>query len=75
MPGHHRRDRRLRVRGPLCRQGEGDADNLAAIIGSVCQALWGVPGAIREQSLAIAARGCPGMERTVADFEAKFGGY
>jgi hypothetical protein len=38
----------------------GDADNPAAIIGSVCQALWGVPRAIREQSLAIAARGNPG---------------
>ncbi len=75
MPGHRRRDRRLRVRGPLCRQGEGDADNLAAIIGSVCQALWGVPGAIREQSPDVAARCYPGMERTVSEFEAKFGGY
>ena len=75
MPGHRHRDPRLRVRGPLCRLGEGDADTLAAITGSVSQALWGVPRAIREQSLAIAARCYPGMERTVADFEAKFGGY
>ena len=35
----------------------------------------GVPRAIREQSLAIAARCYPGMERTVAEFEAEFGGY
>ena len=53
----------------------GDADTLAAITGSVSQALWGVPKAIREQSLAIAARCYPGMECTVAEFEAKFGGY
>jgi ADP-ribosylglycohydrolase len=53
----------------------GDADNLAAITGSVSQALWGVPKAIRERSLAIAARCYPGMERTVAEFETKFGGY
>ena len=53
----------------------GDADTLAAITGSISQALWGVPRAIREQSLAIAARCYPGMERTVAEFEAKFGGY
>lgn len=53
----------------------GDADTLAAITGSISQALWGVPGPIREQSLAIAARCYPGMERTVAAFEAKFGGF
>ena len=53
----------------------GDADTLAAITGSISQALWGVPRAIREQSLAIAARCYPGMERTVAEFEAKFGGF
>ena len=53
----------------------GDADTLAAITGSISQALWGLPKAIREQSLAIAARCYPGMERTVAEFEAKFGGY
>ena len=53
----------------------GDADTLAAITGSISQALWGVPGAIREQSLAVAARCYLGMERTVAEFEAKFGGY
>jgi type I restriction enzyme M protein len=53
----------------------GDADTLAAITGSISQALWGVPRAIREQSLAIAARCYPGMEGTVAEFEAKFGGY
>ncbi|MCX8488332.1 MAG: ADP-ribosylglycohydrolase family protein [Opitutales bacterium] len=53
----------------------GDADTLAAITGSVSQALWGVPRAIREQSLAIAARCYPGLERTVAEFEARFGGY
>ncbi len=53
----------------------GDADTLAAIIGSVSQAFWGVPGAIREQSQAIAARCYPGLERTVAEFEARFGGY
>jgi hypothetical protein len=46
-----------------------------AIIGSVCQALWGVPGAICEQSPDVAARCYPGMERTVSEFEAKFGGY
>ena len=53
----------------------GDADTLAAITGSISQALWGVPRAIREQSLAIAARCYPGLERTVAEFEAKFGGF
>jgi ADP-ribosylglycohydrolase len=53
----------------------GDADTLAAITGSISQALWGLPKAIREQSLAIAARSYPGMERTVAEFEAKFGGF
>jgi ADP-ribosylglycohydrolase len=53
----------------------GDADTLAAITGSISQALWGVPKGIREQSLAIAARCYPGMELTVAEFEAKFGGY
>ena len=53
----------------------GDADTLAAITGSISQALWGVPTAIREQSLAIAARCYPGMELSVAEFEAKFGGY
>ena len=53
----------------------GDADTLAAITGSISQALWGVPRAIREQSLAIAARCYPGMEGTVAEFEAKFGGF
>ena len=53
----------------------GDADTLAAITRSISQALWGVPRAIREQSLAIAARCYPGMEHTVAEFEAKFGGY
>jgi len=53
----------------------GDADTLAAITGSISQALWGVPRAIREPSLAIAGRCYPGMERTVAAFEAKFGGY
>ena len=53
----------------------GDADTLAAITGSVSQALWGLPKAIREQSLAIAARCYPGMERTVAEFEARFGGF
>ncbi|MEY3110291.1 MAG: hypothetical protein RL079_976 [Verrucomicrobiota bacterium] len=52
-----------------------DADTLAAINGSVSQALWGLPRAIHEQSLAIAARCYPRMERTVAEFEAKFGGY
>lgn len=75
MPGHRHRHPRLRVRGPLCRLDEGDADTLAAITRSISQALWGVPRAIREQSLAIAARCYPGMERTVAEFEAKFGGY
>lgn len=53
----------------------GDADTLAAITGSISQALWGIPLPIREQALAIAARCYPGMERTVAEFEAKFGGY
>ena len=53
----------------------GDADTLAAITGSVSQALWGLPKAIREQSLAITARCYPGMERTVAEFEARFGGF
>jgi type I restriction enzyme M protein len=53
----------------------GDADTLAAITGSVSQALWGVPRAIREQSLTIAARCYPGMELTLAEFEAKYGGY
>ena len=53
----------------------GDADTLAAITGSVSQALWGMPKAIREQALAIAGRCYPGMERTVAEFEAKFGGF
>ena len=53
----------------------GDADTLAAITGSVSQALWGVPRAIREESLTIAAHCYPGMERTVAEFEARFGGY
>lgn len=53
----------------------GDADTLAAITGSISQALWGLTKGIREQSLAIAARCYPGMERTVAEFEAKFGGF
>lgn len=53
----------------------GDADTLAAITGSISQALWGLPQAIREQSLAIAGRCYPGMELTVAEFEARFGGY
>ena len=53
----------------------GEADNLAAITGSVSQALWGAPRAIREQSLAIAARCFPRMERAVAESEAGFGGY
>jgi ADP-ribosylglycohydrolase len=53
----------------------GDADTLAAITGSISQALWGLPKAIREQSLAITARCYPGMERTVAEFEARFGGF
>ncbi|MFM7742422.1 MAG: ADP-ribosylglycohydrolase family protein [Verrucomicrobiota bacterium] len=53
----------------------GDADTLAAITGSISQALWGVPKAIREESLAIAARYYPGMEQTVAEFEARFGGH
>jgi ADP-ribosylglycohydrolase len=53
----------------------GDADTLAAITGSISQALWGLPKAIREQSLSITARCYPGMERTVAEFEARFGGF
>ena len=56
---------------PLRRLGEGDADTLAAITGSVSQARWGVPKAIREQSLAIAARCFPGQAGTVAEFEVK----
>jgi len=53
----------------------GDADTLAAITGSVSQALWGLPKGIRDQSLGIAARCYPGLERTIAEFEARFGGY
>ena len=53
----------------------GDADTLAAITGSISHALWGLPKGIREQSLAIAARCYPGMERTVAEFETNFGGF
>ena len=53
----------------------GDADTLAAITGSISQALWGLPQGIRTESLAIAARCYPGMEATLAEFEAKFGGY
>ena len=55
---------------PLRRLGEGDADTLAAITGSVSQALWGVPKAIHVQSLAISAGCYPGMEGTLAEFEA-----
>ena len=50
----------------------GDADNLAAITGSVSQALWGLPRAIRELSLAI-ARGWsapwPSLRPSSADIE------
>jgi ADP-ribosylglycohydrolase len=53
----------------------GDADTLAAITGSISQALWGLPEPIRRHSLAIAARCYPGLERTVAEFEARFGGF
>lgn len=51
----------------------GDADTLAAIAGSVSQALWGIPGAIREQALAVARNCYPGMDKVVLDFEVRFG--
>jgi type I restriction enzyme M protein len=53
----------------------GDADTLAAITGSISQALWGVPAAIRHRSLDLCARYYPGMEVTLREFEARFGGY
>ncbi len=52
-----------------------DADTLAAITGSTSQVLRGLPNPIREQSLAISARCYPGLERAVAEFEARFGGF
>lgn len=52
----------------------GDADTLAAIAGSVSQALWGIPKPIRTQALAVAGRCYPGMDQVVRDFEARFGG-
>ena len=51
----------------------GDADTLGAITGSVSQALWGIPKAIRDESLAIAGRCYPGLDVTVREFEARFG--
>lgn len=51
----------------------GDADTLAAIAGSVSQALWGIPPPIRAQALDIARTCYPGMEKVVFDFEARFG--
>lgn len=51
----------------------GDADTLAAIAGSVSQALWGIPDSIRARAFAIAAACYPGMEEVVRDFEARFG--
>ncbi len=45
------------------------------IIGSVGQALWGVPAFIRHRSLDLCARYYPGMEVTLREFEARFGGY
>lgn len=51
----------------------GDADTLAAIAGSVSQALWGIPGPIRSRALSIAGTCYPGMEQVVHDFEARFG--
>lgn len=53
---------------------KGDADTLAAITGSVSQALHGIPATIRARALSIAAKCYPGMDRVVADFEARFGG-
>ena len=53
----------------------GDADTLAAITGSISQALWGVPAAIRHRSLGLCARYYPGMEVTLREFESRFGGY
>jgi len=52
----------------------GDADTLGAITGSVSQALWGIPQAIRNESLAIAGRCYPGLDVAVREFEARFGG-
>jgi len=51
----------------------GDADTLAAIAGSVSQALWGIPEGIRARALAIAGRCYPGMDKVVHEFEARFG--
>lgn len=51
----------------------GDADTLAAIAGSVGQALWGIPDAIRTQALAVLGACYPGAEQVVGEFEARHG--
>ena len=50
----------------------GDADTLAAITGSVSEALWGIPADIRQRSLAIAGQCYPGLEACVGTFEKKW---
>ncbi len=50
----------------------GDADTLAAITGSVSEALWGIPADIRQRSLAIAGQSYPGLETCVGMFEQKW---
>ena len=51
----------------------GDADTLAAIAGSVSQALHGIPEHVRQPTVRLAHRYYPWIGATVAEFEARFG--
>ena len=51
----------------------GDADTLAAIAGSISQALWGIPTTIRTPALKLAKKYYPWIATTTRKFENKFG--
>lgn len=51
----------------------GDADTLAAIAGSISQALWGIPTTIRTPALTLAKKYYPWIATTTRKFEKKFG--
>jgi hypothetical protein len=75
MPGHRRRHRRLPVRRPLRRLHPAGTPTPWPPSPARSARPSGPAQAHPEQSLAVAARCYPGLERTVAEFEARFGGY
>jgi len=48
----------------------GDSDTMGAIVGAIAEALWGVPGSIREETI---RRLDPPMAKVVEKFEGKYG--